>query len=123
ATNAGNGYSIYMQGTTLTSGNDVIDALSSPSIATAGTNQFGLNLRSNLLPAVGQDPAGPGTGLPTTDYNQPDRYKFVSGDVIASSSTTEDYRRYTVSYIADAGKTQPPGVYVSTITYVAVGNF
>ncbi|HET6863643.1 MAG TPA: hypothetical protein VFH37_00350 [Candidatus Saccharimonadales bacterium] len=123
ATNAGSGYSIYMQGTSLTSGNDVINSLSLPTAPVSGTNQFGLNLRANLLPAVGQDPAGPGTGVPTFDYNQPDKYKFVSGDIIASSPLAEDFRRFTVSYVADATSSQPAGVYVSTVTYIVVGNF
>ena len=123
ATNAGSGYSIYMQGTSLTSGNDVINSLSLPTAPVSGINQFGLNLRANLLPAVGQDPAGPGNGVPTFDYNQPDKYKFVSGDTIASSPLAEDFRRFTVSYVADATSSQPAGVYVSTVTYVAVGNF
>ena len=123
ATNAANGYTVYMKGTSLTSGNDVISSLALPTSPSTGFNQFGLNLRANLSPGVGQDPVGPGGGMPTTDYNQPNRFKFVSNDVIAGSSSAEDYRRYTVSYIADANKSQAPGTYVSTITYVCVGNF
>lgn len=123
ATNAGNGYSIYMQGTTLTSGNDIINSLSLPAPPATGSNQFGLNLRANLNPAIGQDPAGLGSGVPTTDYNQPNKYKFAPNDVIASSALAEDYRRFTVSYIANATKSQAPGTYVSTVTFVAVGNF
>jgi hypothetical protein len=123
STNAENGYTLYMQGTTLTSGNSVIPSLSIPSAALTGSDQFGLNLRANLSPAVGQDPAGPGVGVPTSDYNQPNRYKFISGDVLASSPSYEDFRRYTISYIADVGENQLPGTYVSTVTYVCVGNF
>ena len=123
ATNAGNGYTVYVQGTTLTSGNSIIDNLTAPSFASIGTNQFGFNLRSNLTPAFGADPTGPGNGVPTAGYNQPDSFKFVSGDVIAGSPFAEDYRRYTVSYIADINSNQLPGIYVSTLTYVCVGNF
>lgn len=123
ATNAGNGYTLYMQGTSLTSGNDVINSLTFPTSPSTGLNQFGLNLRANILPGVGQDPTGPGNGTPTTDYNQPNKFKFISNDVIAGSPLAEDYRRYTVSYVADTTKNQPSGVYVSTITYVCVGNF
>jgi hypothetical protein len=123
ATNAANGYTIYMQGTTLTSGNDVISSLTLPGVALAGSNQFGVNLRANLSPAVGSDPVGPGSGLPAPSYNQPDKFAFNSGDAIASAPQGEDYRRYTISYVADVSGAQPPGIYVSTITYVAVGNF
>lgn len=123
STNAQNGYAIYAQGTTLTSGNNVIPALTSPSAVFSGSNQFGLNLRSNLSPAIGQDPSGPGNGLPTSDYNQPNRYKFVSGDLIATAPTYEEPRRYTISYIADASDSQTAGVYVSTVTYVCIGDF
>ena len=123
ATNAGNGYVIQVYGTTMTSGNDIIPAISAPAGSKPGNSQFGINLVANSVPAIGANPDGPGSGLPTSGYSQPNKYQFVSNDVIANTSNTEDYRRYTVSYLVNVSNSQPPGIYVSTVTYVAAGSF
>jgi hypothetical protein len=123
ATNAGNGYVIQVYGTTMISGNNIIPAISSPDSSRPGTSQFGINLVANSVPAIGSNPDGPGNGLPTPGYYQPNKYQFVSNDVIADSLNTENYRRYTVSYLINVSSSQPPGVYVSTLTYVAAGSF
>jgi hypothetical protein len=123
ATNAPNGYVIQVYGTTMTSGNNVIPAITSDSISRPGTSQFGINLRANAVPAIGADPTGPGSGEPTVNYNNPDHYKLVSNDTIASSLNADDYRKYTASYIVNTSSAQPPGVYASTLTYVCAGSF
>jgi hypothetical protein len=122
ATNAENGYSITMSGTTLTSGTNIINAIGGPDVSRPGTSQFGMNLRANSAPAVGSDPLGPGAGTPTANYNQPNFFRFATGDIIASH-TLGDRRKYTASYITNIGNTQPAGIYVSTITYVCLANF
>lgn len=123
ATNADNGYGITVNGSTLTSGNNVITALTSSDVSRPGTSQFGINLRANSDPAVGAEVVGPGSGSPLAPYNVPDRYVFHSGDVVAQTTGVEDYRKYTVSYLINISKDQAPGVYVSTMSYVAGANF
>ena len=123
ATNAGNGYVIQVYGTTMTSGNNIIPAINSPSGSQPGTSQFGINLAANSVPTIGANPDGPGSGLPTAGYSQSNKFQFVSNDVVANASNTENYRRYTVSYLVNVNKAQPPGIYVSTVTYVAAGSF
>lgn len=123
ATNAQNGYSVFANGSTLTSGNNIIPALPVQDVSRPGVSQFGLNLRANTDPVVGADAAGPGSGAPTANYAQPDRYMFVSNDVIAHASTADDYRKYSISYIANVSKDQPVGVYATTLTYVSLANF
>lgn len=123
ATNALNGYNIHVYGTTMTSGNNVINALPVADVSRPGTSQFGLNLVANVTPSVGQDPVGPGFASPTVGYNQQDFYKFSSGDLIASTPTVDDFRKLTASYIINIQKDQPIGVYVSTLTYVCLANF
>jgi hypothetical protein len=122
ATNAENGYVISLSGTTLTSGNNVIAAMLGD-ISRPGRAQFGLNLRANSQPAVGSDPAGPGIGQPTSTYNQPNFFSFISNDVLASAAAASEPRKYTVSYIINVPAGQPPGVYVATMTYIASGSF
>jgi len=123
ATNAANGYVVQVYGNSLTSGNNVIPALANGSFSQPGTSQFGLNLRANTTPAIGTDPVGVGNGQPAAAYNQPNQYRYVSNDTLVSTQAADDYRKYTVSYLVNIAASQPIGIYASTLTYVAVGNF
>lgn len=123
ATNADNGYTVWVMGNTLTSGNNTIPALTTSDVSRTGVSQFGLNLRANSTPPTGTDVQGAGSGAVAGGYNTPDFYRFNSGEAIASSPGPDDYRLYTASYIVNIAKTQPAGVYVSTITYVGLANF
>lgn len=123
ATNAANGYTVQLSGTTLTSGNNTIAAMPSQDVSRPGTPQFGMNLRANSDPPVGEDPAGPGQGQPTSVYDTPDRYRFVTSDIVATVLQPDDARKYTASYIVNIASSQPSGVYDSTVTYVCTGNF
>lgn len=123
ATNAANGYNVTAFGTTLTSGNNIINPLTNGDVSRPATSQFGLNLRANGTPAIGNDPAGPGVGQPTVGYAQANRFRFASGETIISSPDPDNVRLYTVSYMVNVSATQPAGVYASTITYIALANF
>lgn len=122
ASNAQNGYSIYVSGTTLTSGNNVLPAMTGGT-SQIGTSQFGLNLAANTTPQVGQTAQGPGLGAPTANYSQTNHYRFTSNDVIATAATADDYRKYTVSYVVNVSHAQAPGVYANTLTYICLANF
>jgi hypothetical protein len=123
ATNDPNGYVIFALGNTMTSGNNIIQSLPLPAASFPGTPQFGINLRANVLPPIGQDPVGLGTGAPAANYNIPNRFMFNSGDTITSSPLTTNYNRMTVSYLVNVPSKQAPGVYATTITYVATVQF
>ncbi len=123
ATNAQNGYIIQLSGSSLTSGNNVLPALTSPSPSIVNQDQFGMNLVSNTQPIVGNNYQGVGSGAPASGYNQPNIFKFVPGDTVASSNQPSDYRQFTVSYIININGNQPPGIYATTLTYVAIANF
>lgn len=123
ATNAQSGFTVQVSGTTLTSGNNVIAAPSSPTLSLVGTDQFGINLRANSVLGVGQDPVGPGVGKVSANYDVPNQFMYSDGDTIVSSSQPSNNQTFTISYIANINGTQPPGVYSTTITFVCVGNF
>jgi hypothetical protein len=123
ATNDTTGYNVFAVGNTMTSGSNTIPALAAPTPSFPGTGQFGMNLRANLIPPVGQNPVGTGTASPTANYNITNRYMFNSGDAVASSTINTNYNRMTVSYIANVPSTQTPGVYATTITYIATVQF
>jgi hypothetical protein len=122
-TNSVDGYSVFILGTTMTSGNNTIAALSTPTPSFPGNSQFGINLRANTNPSVGQNPSGPGTASPAPTYNTSNFFKFHSGDIIASDSLASDYRRMTVSYLVNISPGQAGGVYSSTFTYLATATF
>jgi hypothetical protein len=122
-TNSPDGYSVFALGTTMTSGNNSITANSSASPSFPGNSQFGINLRANSNPSVGADPSGPGSASPTPGYNQPNLFKFQPGDLISSDTLPSNFRKMTVSYLANIPAGQPGGVYSTTITYTAVATF
>lgn len=123
ATNGVGGYNITISGTTMTSGNNVIPGLAAPAASAQGTSQFGINLRDNSVPNIGSNVSGVGAGSPRPDYNTPNQYKFVDGDVVASSAISTDINRFTTSYIVNISPDQKAGVYATTLTYIAFANF
>ncbi len=122
ATNAGNGYSMWVTGTSMQSGNDVITPMSGGT-SQKGTSQFGINLRANTAPHIGSDATGPGVANPVAAYNQPDHFRFQSGDTIAGAAAPSDFRKFTISYIVNVPAGQPGGVYSTTLTYICLANF
>jgi hypothetical protein len=123
STNDGTGCVVYVLGTTMTSGNNIIPAMSNQPASLPGVSEFGINLRQNTNPAVGADPSGAGTSVPAAGYDSPDSFSFVPGSQIANSPVSTDYNRMTVSYITNVSVSQPPGVYSTTLTYLASAQF
>ena len=123
STNARDGYNITLAGTTLTSGNNAITALLAADVSRPGTPQFGLNLRANASPSGGGEPSGAGAGAPKGSYALANFYQFQQGDIVASVPKPDLTRRYTASYLVNVPKIQAPGIYVSTVTYICLGNF
>jgi hypothetical protein len=123
ATNAGVGVTVTILGTTMTSGNDVINPIAGLAGSAPGTSQFGINLTANSNPSAGQIPAGPGVAAPTVNYSQINRFRFVSGDTLVNNSGTTDYKKFTVTYLVNVSNNQPPGVYSSTFIYSALALF
>jgi hypothetical protein len=123
ATNDPTGYNTYMGGQTLTSGTNIIPALGTQTSSTAGSSQFGINLRANNSPSVGSNVDGGGSGVPAPTYNTSNQFRFVDGEKIAGASGTTDFNRYTVSYIVNVSEDQSPGIYATTITYTSIASF
>lgn len=123
STNADTGCSVYVLGTTMTSGNNVIPSTSSPQVSQAGVSQFGINLRQNNNPIVGLEPSGIGSSVPSSNYNSPNLFSFTSGSQLSNSPISTAYNRMTVSYIINISASQPAGVYSTTLTYLAAAQF
>jgi hypothetical protein len=122
ATNAPDGYSMWATGASMTSGGNVLTPMSGGT-STKGTSQFGINLRANSAPVIGQDSSGPGVAAVTAGYNQVNHFSFHSGDLLATAPAPDNYRKYTISYIVNVPANQPGGVYSAALTYVCLANF
>ncbi|HUD07862.1 MAG TPA: hypothetical protein VMQ52_02180 [Candidatus Saccharimonadales bacterium] len=121
-TNANSGVVITVNGTTMTSGSYVIKNLASQTANTIGTSQFGLNLRANTNPVIGNDPAGGSTMLATA-YDVSNEYQFNSGDLVAYSPGPTNLAKLTVSYIVNISSSQTVGIYDTTLTYICTASF
>lgn len=106
----------------------MINALSTPTASSPGTEQFGINLRDNSTPNVGFDPVQVpdntfSFGTVAADYNTPNLYKYVKGDTIASSSKSTGETDYTISFIYNIDDLTPDGEYIFNGTLVATSTF
>jgi hypothetical protein len=123
ATNDPGGYSVFISGQTMTAGNQAISAMATNAPNSTGIAQFGLNLRANASPVVGAEPTGPGTATIASNYNTPNQFRFVNGELLASSNTSTNYNVHTVSYIVNVPSSQSSGYYATTLTYIATAAF
>ena len=124
-TNAVNGFTITVSGTTLTSGSNTIDAIGAAAAASnPGTKQFGINLVANTSPSIGADPSGTAPiGSAAGNYDTADQFAFNSGNTVASASNDINETTFTVSYIANISNDTVAGTYTATLTYSATANF
>lgn len=145
STNAGNGYAITVNGTTLMSGTtNSIAAMGATAFPIAGASQFGMNLKANdttyfaaatgaeITPASVDSTSASLRGEAFTGYNTVNKFKFNSGDVVADSGYTAggpgttiatDGQIYTVTYIANVPGSQPAGDYSTTLTYICTPTY
>jgi hypothetical protein len=123
ATNAAHGYSVSVNGNTMTSGNYVIQNLTKPTKSYVGSSQFGINIVKNSNPSVGIDPVGNGIGEPTLAYANPNYYTFNDGDTVVSSTLPSDYNEFTATYLVNVSSDQSEGVYATTLYYICLANF
>jgi hypothetical protein len=123
-TNATGGFAITVSGIPPSAGTNSIDGLTTPTVSQPGTNQFGINLVANDAPYVGSNPVGPwANAVPMPDYDLANHYKYTSGDVVAYSPHVSLMRKFTISYVINSADSLPPGVYATTLTYLASGRF
>lgn len=122
STNDPGGFSTTVAGNTMTSGNNVIPAMNPPSPSSVGQSQFGMNLRANSNPSIGAEVVGPGTSTAVANMVTANLF-FYSTQVITSSPWPTEFNKFTASYIVNISSSQLPGVYSTTLTYIAVAAF
>jgi hypothetical protein len=117
STNATSGYTITVQGATLTSGANTISAIGGTNTAPApGTPQYGIRMT-----ATG------GTGTVTAPYSASGfAYAGTSttaSQVASASSGTGVATVYSVRYLANVGATTPTGTYSANMQYAITANY
>lgn len=113
-TNAGNGYTMTVNGSTLTAGSFTIATTSSNTASSVGSEQFGLRMTATGGIGTVSAPYA-ASGYAFDSLNFPDEVATATG---ASANTT-----YSVRYIANIASNTEAGAYTSTLTYVATANF
>jgi hypothetical protein len=123
------GYNVTLIGNPLNNGAHTLSAMSSNGTSQTGTEQFGINLKSNTVPVVGSDPVqvpSPGSfsfGAPTANYDTANSFRFVPGEAIASASKSSGQTDYTISYIINASIDTPSGNYAGNQTILCTGTY
>lgn len=113
-TNAANGYTMTVNGTTLTSGSFTIATTSANTTSSVGSEQFGLRMTASGGTGAVSVPYA-ASGFAFDSLNFPDEVVAATG---ASANTT-----YSVRYIANIAANTEAGAYSATLTYVATANF
>src|SRR5262249_36782928 len=123
-----NGYTLQISGAAPSQGTHHLTALATPTTSHQGAEQFGVNLVANSTPAVGanpvQVPSGSiGFGTVTDDYITPDLFKYVEGEPVAQSSTSNGETDYTLSMIINVSNITPGGRYTGVYSAVVVPTY
>lgn len=114
-TNATSGYSISVQGDTLRSGTNTIDALAANTASNPGTEQFGFRANAS---------GGSGTvSAPYTAAGFAYTGTTATPATVATASAPSATTTYSVRYLANISATTEAGSYSTAHTYVATGNF
>lgn len=113
-----------------------LNAPSSPTASSTGSEQFGMNVVQNLTTCTTPAPANFGanpllvpnstfaTGQAASGYNTCGLFKYVKGDTIAQSSGNGwGETDYTISYIANINSLTKAGSYNMTQDLVAVATY
>jgi len=104
--------------------------MSSQAASSAGTEQFGINLKANTSPATfGADPSPQpdssfANGIAATGYDTANQYKYVAGDTIAQTNTSGwGLTIFTISYIANISSITKAGAYSMDHDLVAIPTY
>jgi len=116
-TNAKEGYTIKVYGESLHSDEYTITPIGGTAASSApGTEQFGINLVSNSVPRLGEDPVG-GIGQAAVNYDQANEFAYNEGDTIAYSVSYSYQTDFTVTAIVNIADDTPAGSYATILTY------
>lgn len=118
ATNGASGYTITVQGATLTSGLNTITAIGgTPAAPSTGTEQFGIYATKS----------GGVNGTIATPYATASSFGYdataSTATTFASGTSATATETYSLHYLANISSTTEAGSYTANLVYVATANF
>ena len=122
------GYTVELVGDAPSSPSHSLTALSSPTLVSPGTEQFGVNLAANSSPSIGSVPSQiPDStfsyGQVTSNYSTTNKFMFSNGDTIAQSLSASGETQYTLSVIANISSNTPAGFYGGNLDILVIPKF
>lgn len=122
------GYMLQIVGTPPKYGNHTLNTPSTPTASSPGTEQFAINAAANTSPNVGAGPVQVPSnqlsfGVVDDDYQTPNLFKYVSGDVVARSLSESGRTDYTISMIVNISNSTPAGHYTGDFSAVVIPVF
>ncbi len=120
------GYVVQIVGNPPNNGTHTLPAMATTGVSQIGVEQFGINLVANTLPSsVGANPNNGqfGFGLASTNYATSNRYRYVSGETVASAPKSSGVTIYTISYLINVTSLTPGGQYTSDQTIIVTGTY
>lgn len=124
------GYVVYTRGGIPTNENGAtFTGMPANAASAAGTEQFGINLVANTVPAsFGALPqqlpdASFSFGSAATNYNTTNSYRYVDGEQVAQSTQSSGVTNYTISYIVNISGVTRSGLYTMNHQMIAVATY
>ncbi len=130
------GYQVIMIGSPPTYNSHALAPLTTDTASSAGTEQFGVNLVANTVAGVGANPGAPPSGINSqgvagnganNNYAQSDKWRFNSGEVVASAPRSSGATRFTMTFLANISTVNTPVTpasgYTGSLTLVATGTY
>ena len=134
------GYVVELASPPPATASHTLTALSSPTLSTPGTEQFGINLVANTSPSEGAIPvqnpsntysfgsvtagaSGPNGTTVAAGYSSPNHFKYNQGDIIAASNQSSGETDYTISYIMNITNTTTAGNYTFNQVLIALPTY
>ncbi len=120
-----NGYVLQITGNSPKYANHSLNTPTTPTAASPGTEQFAINAVANTSPNVGaglvQVPSDQTSfGEVDEDYDTPNLFKYLSGDVVARSQKASGRTDYTISIIVNISNSTPAGHYAGDFSAVVI---
>lgn len=117
------GYTLQIVGTPPKYGDHTLHTPDTPTAATPGTEQFGINAVANTAPSVGANPLQVPSdqtsfGVVTSDYRAPNLFKYASEDIVAHSESESGRTDYTISMIVNIANSTPSGHYAGDFSAI-----
>lgn len=118
------GYVLQVTGDPPKYANHTLATPSTPTSPAAGVEQFGINVVANDN-GLGANPvqvpdATISFGFAESGYDQPNKFKYASGDVVGRSLKASGRTDYTISFIVNIANNTPAGHYTGDYAAVVI---